>query len=86
MSRRRMRVWRSLSTRQVADALGVKPRVVQLWARQGCPHRIEARRPGHGPLRFDLPEVREWLKAQGMDPRYPLGEALKPVTRSQEGA
>lgn len=80
MSRRRRRVWRTLSTRQVADALGVKPRVVQLWARRGgCPHRVERGRPGHGPLRFDLAEVREWLKSQGLDPRYSIAEALRPA-------
>lgn len=50
---------RELSAEQIADATGRKPRAVQLWAREGCPH-------SPGP-RFKLDEVHRWLDSVGRD-------------------
>ncbi len=57
---------RALTAANVAEALHVKKRIVLLWAKQGAPHRLE-RSYGKNSPRFNLDELRDWLKQAGLD-------------------
>lgn len=63
-----MAIRRTATNGQVARALKVSARTVTKWAKEGCPH-ARASRSRRAPLRYNIAEVRAWMKAHGRSGR-----------------
>ena len=61
----------TLTSKGLAEALGVTVRNVRAWTRKGCPHAIAGigTRGGKRSHLFDLLEVKAWLIARGIAPK-----------------
>lgn len=62
------KVLRAASARDIARVIGCNKRTLLRWAAAGCPHDAVERR-GQKSASFNIEEVREWMKRQGLDAR-----------------
>ena len=64
---------------QVGEQLGVSPKTIKSWAREGCPHRKDS-----GQYLFDVSAAFAWAKKN--DKRFSPGRPRRPLSAALEAA